>query len=162
MNLKQIWASIVAWWISWTARWRKPQPTSTVLEVIPEPLAVEPEPQTPEPEPDTCTYARTYECTVQEVPLEEFEVAVVEPDVIVPSIPIDLEFIEPPAAEVVEEPPSELQRAMAELTKLLIAREHYQTTGSCNADVPRQDCRAAGPLQDCRVIRPRNSRVPHN
>jgi len=132
MNLKQIWASIVAWWISWTARWRKPQPTSTVLEVIPEPLAVEPEP----PEVPT---------------LEEFEVAAVEPPVIEPEI-----VEEPQPSELSRKVEQFLALLMA---RELRAHRHYNATGSCNEHVPSVDSRAAGPLQDCRVNRPTNSRT---
>jgi hypothetical protein len=184
MNLKQLWASIFAWWTRFAARWRKPQSTPTttptVLEGIPEPLVLE---EVAAVEPDVVIPAITIELESEaalepeiiesaaipepEVPgLAEFEVAGIEAGVVLPSIPIDLEFIDPPAEqEVVAEPqPKELERAMKQFAMLLTARElrahrHYQTTGSCNVDVPRQDSRTAAP-QDCRVRRPRNSRIP--
>jgi hypothetical protein len=110
------------------------------------------------PTPDTCV----------DTALEECEVTAIESDVVIPSIPIDLEFLEPPAAKVVEEPqPSALSHTMDQFLALLMARElrahkHHSATGSCNADVPRVDSRVDGPPQDCRVNRPTNSRVPHN
>jgi hypothetical protein len=78
-----------------------------------------------------------------------------------PSIPIDLDFIEPP---VVESKPNELQQAVEAFIGLLAMRElrahtHHALTGSCNIDIPRQDCRVVKPV-DCRVSgHPRNSRA---
>lgn len=96
-----------------------------------------------------------------EVPaLPEFEVAGTESGVVVPSSLIDLEFV---GAEVVAEQPNELEHAMKQFVLLLTARElrahrHYSATGSCNIDVPRQDCRVVKPI-DSRVSRSRNSRA---
>jgi hypothetical protein len=107
------------------------------------------------PTPETCTDV----CT--DVPtLEEFEVAAIEPDVDIPGIPIDLEFIEPPAAE------SELRKKFEQLMTLLLARElreanaeHYDKTGSCNSHWPTTDSRVSKPV-DSRAVKPHNSRAP--
>jgi hypothetical protein len=138
MNLKQMWASIIAWWSRFAARWRKPaQPIPVmpeVVEIIPEVPAIE---------------------------LEEFEVVPYEAYAH-PSLPIELIFIKPPVVET--ETKSGLQQQVEMLIGLLAARElrahrHYQSTGSCNIDIPRIDSRVSKPI-DSRTHKTRNSRSP--
>jgi hypothetical protein len=139
MRLNPIWVYILGLWTKWTARWCKAKPT------IPAEIAVEIEPHVAE----------------QEVPaLQEFEVAEIEAAVIISPTPIDLDFIEPIVAPA---PPTDLQRRMDQFLVMMLARElrahkHYLTTGSCNIDVPSQDCRVVKPV-DSRAVRPRNSRA---
>jgi hypothetical protein len=98
-----------------------------------------------------------------EVPtLEEFGVSAIEPDVFVPSLPIELVFIEP----IVQSEPqecSDLQRQMEMFIGLLAmgelrAHRHFHATGSCNIDVPSVDCRVSKPI-DSRLSKSKNSRA---
>jgi hypothetical protein len=150
-NLKQMWASIISWWASWTSRWRKPELPTTPAVPIPEPLVVvevEP-PEVPAVEP-----------------IEEFEVAAIEPSVTMSPIPIDLDWFEP--APLVVAPPQRSERdimldnflAMMLARELRKSRSHFAKTGSCNPNVPSVDSRAAGAPADSRVSRPTNSRIP--